>query len=175
MTEDPRDPDEVAADLARTLRDLRTELRPRPPRPPTPRELLRFTDEFAIPALVAGLEATIRTLELLQGAIRLVEGRPVEPGDGRETLADTGRATLDRLDGLLSDLADAVEGEATAPEARRLLADTRELRDELDAALDGRHDVRDERPESEPRDVPVDVEGELQSLKDQYDDEDGGK
>lgn len=170
MVDDRRDPDDVAAELAETLRALQRELEPRrrPPRrfrPPTPREVLRFADEFAIPALVAGLEATVRALELLQGVIRLVDGRPVDPDRRRDEVADAGRAALDRLDDLLSDLGDALEGEAADPEARRLLAEARELRTELDTALDAP-------PGDGPgREVPVDVEGELQSLKDQVDDD----
>lgn len=171
MSEDPRDPDEVATELAETLRELQGELgtRRRPPRPPTPGELLRFTDEYAIPALVAGLEATIRTLELLQGAIRLVERRPTDRE--RPDLGGTGRATLDRLDGLLSDLGDAIEGEASDPEARRLLAEARALREELDAALEP---STAEESDGGPTEVPVDVEGELQSIKETLD-EDGGE
>lgn len=166
MSEDRRDPDAVADELAVTLRELRTELRDqrRPFRPPTPRELLRFTDEYTIPALIASLETTIRTLELLRGAIRLVEGRPVVPGRDRPDLAAAGRATLDRLDALLEDLQDAFEGEPTDPEARRLLADARQLRDELDGQLGAERTTRG-------REVPVDVESELQSIKDRLDEE----
>lgn len=163
MSEDRRDPDAVADELAGTLRELRTEMRDgrRPLRPPTPRELLRFTDEYTIPALVASLEAAIRALELLQGAIRLVEGRPA--GRDRPDVAAAGRATLDRLDALLAELQDAFEGEPPDPEARRLLADARELRDELGDRLDAGHTAGEG--------VPVDVESELRSIKDEYDEE----
>ncbi|MFB6171821.1 MAG: hypothetical protein ABEJ23_04755 [Haloarculaceae archaeon] len=165
MSDARRDPDAVAADLATTLRDLRTELRERERRPrfrpPTPRELLRFTDEYTIPALVASLEAAIRTLELLRGAIRLVDGRAPASGD-RPSVAAAGRATMDRLDALLADLQTAVEGEPSDPEARQLLDRARELRDELDEHLDSR-------PAETGTEVPVDVESELQSIKDQLD------
>jgi hypothetical protein len=166
MSDDPRDPEEVATALSETLRELQGELRPRrrPPRPPTPRELLRFTDEYAIPALVSGLEASIRTLELLQGAIRLVERRPTGDVD-RPDFGEAGRATLDRLDGLLADLGDAIEGEPSDPEARRLLAEARSLREELDAALAPAEETE------AGRQVPVDVEGELRSIKEDVDDD----
>lgn len=166
MSEDRRHPDAVADELATTLRDLRTELRNerRPFRPPTPRQLLRFTDEYTIPALIASLEAAVRTLELLRGAIRLVEGRPALPHRDRPNVAAAGHATLDRLDALLADLQDAFEGEPTDPEARELLADARELRDELDDQLGAEHITGNTQ-------VPIDVESELQSIKDRLDDE----
>lgn len=166
MSEDRRDPDAVVDELATTLRDLRTELRAerRPFRPPTPRELLRFTDEYTIPALIASLEAAIRTLELLQGAIRLVEKRPALPNRDQPDVEAAGHATLDRLDGLLTNLQDAFEGEPTDPQARQLLADARELRDELDEQLGA------DRMTGTTQ-VPVDVESELQSIKDRLDEE----
>lgn len=166
MSEGSRDPDEVTAELTETLRDLQTELaaQRRPFRPPTPRELLRFTDEYTIPVLLAGLETAVRTLELLRGTIRLVEGRPDVPDRSRPDLASAGRATVDRLDTLLADLQDAFEGEPTDPEARRLLADARALRDELDEQLGA-----DRTPRGQ--EVPVDVESELQSIKDRLDEE----
>ena len=74
----PRDRDELAAqldELEATLTDLRSELRSEgrrgPPRPPRLGELLRFTEEYTIPTLIALLEATIKSLELLQRPLRL--------------------------------------------------------------------------------------------------------
>ena len=81
--DDPRD-DDIAArldELAAILDDLREDLRESdrqtPPRPPRLTELLRFTEQYTIPTVIALLETTITSLELVRGALRLVdpEGR----------------------------------------------------------------------------------------------------
>lgn len=149
--------EELAADvdeLADVLRELRGELAPRRrgpfglPAPPSPGELLRFADERAIPFAIAVLEANIRALELLQGAIRLAEsGRQAgeEARRARGRAASLGRASLERLDAVLSDLESAASEGAlpNQPEARDVLQEARRLRDEVDDALAAR--VDDER------------------------------
>jgi hypothetical protein len=161
----------LADELSTTLDELRDELagtRRRPPRgplglprPPTPRELLEFTDEFAIPAAIAGLEATIRTLELLQGAIRLTRAGSEAGERGREVRTraeDASRRTVDRLDDVLVDLQDALAGRPENEEARTLLDDARALRREIDDRLADSRDrrvggspERDERRSTERR------------------------
>jgi len=159
------------------------------PRPPSPSEVLQFADEVAIPATIAILEANVRVLEALQKAIRMAEtGREVRAGGERAAnrAADASRETLSRLEGALADLQRAVEGDGL-PEnetARELLEDARSLRDEVEARLeespnrsleefgaasedggDGSGgDATDERDDG----VEVDVEGELETLKDRY-------
>jgi len=230
----PRDEElaRTAGDLADSLRDLRDEVGPgrRPrrgpfglPRPPTPREVLRFTDEVAIPATIAVLEVNIKLLEAVQKAIRLAEterrareqgeevadraregGRAVRSGAGR-----VGRETLDRLDDALDDLQTAVE-EGSLPReetAREILTEARELRADLESQVrdaeetadeqrrrerendreagrdrdagisssdeDGENSASDESDGEEDETGPqVDVDAELRSIKDQYDDED---
>lgn len=142
-------------ELADTLEDLREELREPPrgplglPRPPTPGELLRFTERYTIPTVIALLETSIRALELLSAAIRLADGRPLEAPDravdaGRSTgvpagagrLASVSRRTLRTLDDALGDLQRAVaEGSPDDPELRRLLEQARALREEVDDRL----------------------------------------
>jgi hypothetical protein len=147
-------------ELADTLEDLRVQLREPPrgplgvPRPPTPRELLRLTEGYTIPALVAFLETNVRMLELLAAALRVADGRPLdavdEPGvleagsrtleaagrDGADGLAAASRATLARLDDALVELQAAAEGDAPDdPEVHRLLSEARELRAEVDERL----------------------------------------
>ena len=207
-----RDPDRgadpglgrLADDLSTTLDDLRNELEgergPRRgplglPRPPTPGELVRFTDEYTIPTLIALLEANIRLLEALQGAIRLARTGQAAGERGREMRALTeelGRDGLDRLDDVLVDLQDALDGRPENPEARTLLDDARALRHEIDDRLaetgNGRrpdatrsHDTTDdERDNVEPgatddpdEGVAIDVDSELDSIRDEVDGDDG--
>lgn len=234
----PRDEDlaRTAGDLADSLRELRDEVGPRRrprrgpfglPRPPTPREVLQFTDEVAIPATIAILEVNIKLLEAVQKAIRLAEterrareqgeevadraregGRAVRSGAGR-----VGRETLDQLDNALDELQTAVE-EGSLPReetAREILTEARELRADLEAQVRDAEDTADEQrrrerendreaggergagisasdddgeddPPSDETDgeedetgPQVDVDAELRSIKDQYDDEDDDK
>ncbi|MFC6942353.1 hypothetical protein ACFQE8_20630 [Salinirubellus sp. GCM10025818] len=125
---------------------------PRIPTPPTPRELVRFTEQYTIPTLIALLESGVRSLELLRATLRLLDGRGIEAAspETRERVESVGRTTLDRIDAVLSDLGSAVEGgEPSDPDARDLLADARALREEIDRRLReveaGERDRDDER------------------------------
>lgn len=208
---DPDDEDlaELADELSDVLRELRDELRDARrerdeqsdglgidlPSPPSPGELLKFTDERLIPAAVAVLEANIRALELLQGAIRLA--RPDRAGENaaaaRAHAESLSRSTLERLDGVLADLQEAAADGTLPPnaQARDVITEARRLREEIDAALapatdepgadaDGHPDEADSgessgEPDEERRrdpfglddtpEVDVDVEGELRSIK----------
>jgi hypothetical protein len=174
------DVSEEVAELRRTVEELRAELRGPPrgplglPRPPTPREVARFTAEYGIPTAVATLEATVRSLELLQAALRAADpgGRD---GARRPAMRDraerAGGAVLDRLDAALADLEEAVEegGLPTNPAARELLLDARELSRETRDALAASG-------ESDPggdAGTEVDVEEELETIRDQVDEEGG--
>jgi hypothetical protein len=201
----------LVAELEGTLRQLRTEVEgggrrdrrgapgrgepagvrgagPALPRPPSPRELLRFTETYTIPTVVAFLEAAIRGLELLAGTIRLLDGRDPRPperrDDGSSVLADVstaageraaagGREALARVDDALAELQRAYEGEPEDPTARRLLADARDLRDDIDDRLsaierDGQEGGRDrDSNQGGDRGPSVDVDAELASLKEQ--------
>lgn len=149
---------DAASDLADTLDSLREELREPPrgplgvPRPPRPGELLAMTERYTIPALIAVLETNIRLLELLAAAIRLTQGRPIDPDakarlqasefpvaggrEGVDRLAAASRTTLEKLDDALADLQEAAAGGSPEnPEAQRLLAEARDLRAEIDARL----------------------------------------
>ncbi|WP_293033822.1 hypothetical protein [Natronococcus sp.] len=203
------DPDDDLAnairELTRTIEELRTELEepsrrgPRfpAPRPPTPRELLRVADEVAIPALVATLESSVRTLEALQRGLEIVRTERevrdrVDESTGRAgTRAnDVRRATLSQLDTVLAELQRAAaDGSLPADEdARELLVEARELRDEVDGRLRRAVEGRDESDEDGPirididqpdgttetdedgdeSDSSVDVDAELETLKDRY-------
>lgn len=207
MNDPEHDPELVrlADELSTTLRDLTEELRagrepPRGPlglpRPPTPRELLRFTDEYTIPTAIAVLEANVRMLEALQGAIRLARTGDEVDKRGREARARTeefGLEALDQLDNVLSDLQSALDGRPTDPEARTLLDDARALRREIDDRL-RETDASRRRPaewrttedtledtegrpasndasQSREEGVAIDVDSELDSIREEVDGE----
>jgi len=189
----------LVAELVRSLQELQRELEPGgrrrgPPRPPTPGELAEFTSEVAIPGLVLLLETNIRALRLLQRALRLAADREVDSrGTHEQRLTDRAAAasgrTLSRLDDVLAELQDAVEGRPTDDEARQLLADARRLREEVQERLeertsdagsgprvveetgDGPTNVDAERngdgETTDDADVEVDVEAELDAIRDE--------
>jgi len=184
MSDRPDDPDllRLTADLARSLRDLQRELEPRRRgRPPSPRSLLRLADEVAIPAAILVLETNVRALQLLQRAIRLADDRPTDGATTesavRDRAADLSRVTLERLDSALADVQDAIEGRPPDDDARQLLDEARELRAEIDTRPQPeRDDSRDRSADlgdeaAATTDVPVDVEAELQSIRDEVDDD----
>jgi len=168
----------LAADLARSLRDLQRELEPgrrRRLRPPTPRELLRFTDEVAIPGAILLLETNVRALRLLQRAIRLADPDRGLTDEGDTAVRDRAvrlsQTTVRKLDDVLADVQDAIEGRPTDDDAERVLEEARSLRDEIDDRLaDSVADDADLDVESGGASVPVDVDAELQSIKDDLDD-----
>lgn len=214
---DDADREDLAADIAEleaTVRALREEVdggetrgspvraserrdRPALPRPPTPREVLRFTETYTIPTVVAVLEASIRALELLGAMIRLLDGRDPRPAgrgnrlaedllsglDGaaaRDRAVETGQTALEQVDTALAELQRAYDGEPEDERARDLLADARTLRSEIDDRLrdlaDGDPDdpeVEDE--ENEGAQVAVDVEAELETLRQDMGRDDAGQ
>jgi hypothetical protein len=178
MSEDAPDREQLAArieELTETVETLERELR-RPRRgrrrlgPPRAEDLRRFTAEVAIPGTVLLLEANVRALKLLQRTLRAADDRDAA-GEGTRELArqagDVGSTALARLEDALADVQSALEGEPPDGEARELLAEARELRADVQSQLDGTPaDDTPDRPE-------VDVESELQSIKDQMEDDDG--
>ncbi|MGQ4556180.1 DUF7547 family protein [Halobellus sp. GM3] len=122
------------------------------PRPPSISELFRFTEEYTLPTLIAMLEATIQSLELLRGVLRLASpersafgsgadrraggptGRSVSTaarlGDG---VAGVGREAASGVERALSELQTALS-ESDIPEdrtSRELLDDARRLSEEV--------------------------------------------
>lgn len=189
MTRDD-DLEERVDELQRSLEELRREIGPRAPRgpgglprPPTPRELIRLADRQAIPAAIAALEANIRALELLQGALRLADperGAQAEADRTRERAEDLSRRSLDRLDDTLRDLQEAVRGDTLPPDsdAREIIEQARRIRAEIDDGIGeaerertrGRRDT-DETDDDDigddavDRGVEIDVEDELDSIR----------
>lgn len=167
-------------------------------RPPTPSELLEAADEVAIPTLIAILEANVRALEAFQRTLRLFrrEREVRDRVDGeitRERATELRRTTLDQLEGALAELQRALsEGESPRdPRVGDLLEDARELRDDVDRRVaefandrrtaDGSQsgddssgtrieiEIEDDESEDERRSGDsVDVDAELETLRDQY-------
>jgi hypothetical protein len=193
MSDDEAELAAVAGDLADTLEELRDELATPPrregplglPAPPTPRELLRVTDEYAIPFAIAVLEANVRALEALQAAISLLRSGEAATGEARaarDRAEDLSRETLQQLEGVLADLERAVEDGALPrqEDARAVLTEARDLRAELSEALEPPEEPADPADdpvtdaEGEPLspdepEVDVDVEGELDSIRAELD------
>jgi hypothetical protein len=171
------------------------------PRPPRPREFARFADEVAIPGLIAILEANVKLLEALQRAIRLADTerrtreRTGEVGaEAADRATEVGQGALERVQDGLEDLRSAIEGNdaATDRAGSDILADIEELESEISERIeDSRGRRRSDRtngaggnesetggPGHEDRkrergDGPeVDVDAELDSLREQYGDDD---
>ncbi|MCU4716913.1 DUF7547 family protein [Halapricum hydrolyticum] len=170
--DDPPDVEQQLAELTRTVAQLREQLERerRPllaPRPPRADELRQFTSEVAIPGAILLLETNVRALRLLQRTIRLADGTDTQ--DGGESVSQraerAGSKALSRLESALEDVQSALDSQPPDSEARDLLEDARRLQAEIEEQLgDG-----DEPVETGPS---VDVESELQSIKDQVDNDD---
>lgn len=166
------------SELVRTLEDLRHELEPgdrRGLQPPTVNELRRFTTDVTIPALILVLETNVRALKLVQRALRMAQeggGTARTPGAsdlGRRTY-DVTREALARLDDVLADVDDALQDTPTDDEARDLLGEAMDLQSTLETQL-REYDSTVRSDDDRPGTVPVDVEAELEAIKDQLDDD----
>ncbi|MDQ2072180.1 hypothetical protein RBH20_06460 [Haloarcula sp. H-GB4] len=164
----------LVTDLVTTLQELETEVEPTTdsglPRPPTPGELLRFTSDVTIPAVILVLKSNIEALKLLRRALRMAEGRPTSTGSAsdevRQRASNLSRATLSRLDGALTDLQQAVEGTPEDEEARELIQEAQQLRNQIRDRLADESDGGEAVNPEQVTDVPVDVDAELRSIKD---------
>lgn len=177
MSPDATDRDEdlveLLDDLEATLAELRSELRgetgsgpsrqfsprrsrrERPgagrdlPRPPSVSELLGFTERYTLPTLISTLEATIRALELLQGALRLVNPDRSDssaPPRRRDTsrisrlgtgAAGVGQEAISGVERALSELETALANSEVPDRASdELLAEVRNLSAEVETRLE---------------------------------------
>lgn len=182
MSDDADDPNVSAmlADLTAELRTIQREVSP--DSRSIGRDLARFTSEVAIPALILILKANIQLLELLRRTIRIAEGREPRPdrkrSRAREQAEALGQVTLSRLDTVLSELSDAVEGRPTDEQTQSLIEEAQSLRAQIEAELDG-SDLAANEPQGQSDNdgqvedgldsVDIDVEAELRSLKDELD------
>lgn len=173
---------ESAAELAETLDELRAELERERRASLGIVDLLRFTERYTIPAVIAVLEANVRMLELLAGSIRVATGDS-ESGASSETASHAASATLDALDRALREASQALAGgEPTDRRARELLRDARELRDEVAGRLGEDPGTRSETAPAVRDDdvasagdvegpVSVEVESELDTIREEVDEE----
>lgn len=114
------------------------------PRPPSLGEMLRFTEEYTIPTVISMLEATVRSLELLRSALRLVDPQrsAFDDGDRRRSTTDRlaattmGREALSGVDRAIDDLRDALSGLPEEEESRSIVTDARDLMGEIEARID---------------------------------------
>lgn len=169
---------EVTA-LADTLERIETELSPGRGRrvgAPRLRDIRRFTADVTIPLVILVLETNVRALRILQRALRpAAESGGVETGAGRRA-ADVSRRTLDRLDGVLSDLQNSLTDDDSLTDVLdEATALQRRVADELERMEDaGGRPGADWSGADDTETVSIDVEAELESIKDQLEDEDDG-
>ena len=127
---------DLRGDLGESERDRRG-----PPRPPRLSELVRFTEQYTIPTVIALLETTIKSLELLRGTLRLADpGRSVagDAGATADRLADVRDGASAGLARSLSELRTALS-EADLPEeaaSRSIIADARDLTAEIESRIE---------------------------------------
>ena len=172
---DTRTTDSLRSDveeLTRRLEEISRELEPgdrRRLRPPTIRELRRFTADVTIPAILLVLETNVRALRLLQRTIAVPDREETDSREPRSVLGeratDATVAALRRLDDALADLQDSLEGRGGDPEFRNMVAEARALQTDIERRLAESGGSR-----SEP--VTIDVEAELDSIKEELGDED---
>jgi len=178
MSDSSADPDttQLLAELTRTLRELERDVEPeRRLRPPTPGELSRFTSEVAIPGLILVLRTNVRALELLRRTLRLADGRQPTGSAGtatdvRHRAEQLGSASLSRLDDVLTELQSTLSAREGDEELEALLSRARELQAELESELSAGGTAATDGPSAvDP--VEIDVEAELQALKDNIEDD----
>lgn len=175
MSTDDPDREELVArldELEATLSELRSELDSEqrgPPQPPSLGDLLRFTEQYTIPTLIAILEATVRSLELLRRTLRLADparAASEEADAARSQLDQVGTEAGEQLAGALSELRTALSATELPEneESRRLVADARELTSEIENRLrDAEQTVRTQRSGEASREsngVMIDVNEE---------------
>jgi hypothetical protein len=113
-------------------------------------DLLRFTEEYTIPAIVTLLEANIRALKATQRVLRMADperAARAESSNARDRLDDAGRTALSQLERSLTDLSDALSSAdlPADPESRDIVEDARSLTDEIEDRIAEARDRREER------------------------------
>ena len=152
-----RDRDDELADLLEdltdTLRQIESEVGPNRPRrgplglpaPPTPRDVLQFTGEYAIPTAIAVLKANIKILELVGALLRAGKTSGEARKRADDTVGELGTKTVSQLERALTEIQRAVEDGSlpqtpeardVVEEARRLNADLREYVREADETVE---------------------------------------
>jgi len=158
---------ELTTSLSALQRDLKAEQRGRGR---SLDRLLQFTTDVTIPATILVLETNIRALRLLQRTLRMVGDSETEGQSttASEDVAAVGRSVVDRLDDALDDVQATVDSSDLDDRTRENLSEVRTLSQQLDQRLEALS------ANDDSRDVNVDVEAELQSIKDRHSDEGDG-
>ena len=148
------DDDAEASVRRRPHRRSRPRRRSRPgPRPPSPSDLVRFTEEYTIPTVISVLEATIQSLELLRGGLRLADPERRGWDDAGESGGVRGRVARElgggasaAVERTLSDLRTALSATELPEdsESREILEDARSLTDEIERRLAESNHAREE-------------------------------
>lgn len=121
--------------------------------PPSVSDVLRFTNEYTIPTLIATLEATISALELFQKVVGVVAPDDSRPPRRRDrgldgVVGDASDRATDQLTRRLDDLRTALS-ETDLPqdgEARDIVSEARALTEEIESRVrDSRATVDDAR------------------------------
>jgi len=146
--------EDVLGELRRDLEETERERRG-PPRPPSLSDLVRFTEQYTIPTVIALLETTIKSLELLRGTLRLADpGRGLGDGATADRFADVREGASAGLARSLAELRTALS-EADLPEeaaSRSIIADARDLTAEIESRIEeGRREADTARRQT-PRD-----------------------
>lgn len=158
--------DDVAAlvrDLSETLQRLEGEIGPERPRrgpfglppPPSPRDIMAFTGEYAIPTAIAVLKANIRILELVGAVLRATTPGDKRGEGSRTRLENLSTTTVDGLGRALAEIQHAIEEGSLpqTPEARDVVTEARRLNDELREYVDeSEKTVEEERQHERERD-----------------------
>ncbi len=164
---------EQVTELAETLTELEAELGGGSRRPQL-RDLVRFTREVTIPAVILVLRTNIQALKLLQRALAFGDRNSGDEGRLRQRAEEAGRSALTELDGALEDLGDALSGTQDS-RARDLLGQAQDLQAEVETEL-SRESGAD--PDTgvgvdDSEGVEIDVDAELRSIKDELDEGNG--
>ena len=174
MSDEPEDEalleriEALEASLRELQADLQSQRPSRFPAPPSPREILRFTDEYAIPTAIAFLEVQIRTLEMLRGVIRVTDpGRSTDRSARRRRVSSR---VLGEVDALIEEL--QTDRFPAVRDGEDILDEARALREEIRSRIDDTQLTDDESVESESSDVDIDVEEELRSIRSELEDDD---
>lgn len=132
--------------------------------PPSVGDILRFTEQYTLPTLIATLEATIEALELFRRILGVAtpgdtDRRVSQRGDQQsgnvldDALSGAGRQASDQLADRLDDLRTALS-ETDLPaddDAQTIISDARELTDEIEARVRDADSARSDTRRNENR------------------------
>jgi hypothetical protein len=161
MSEQSADPSprELVGELVGTLQELQRTVGTGPADRRGLDRLRRFTTEVTIPATILVLQTNVKMLQLVQRALRLAEEEQSAASADTPALS---QSVVDRIDEALTEVQSRIDTESADERTRELLSNAQTLNRRLEQQL-----IEDTGDEDG---VAVDVDAELASLKEQYDD-----